>query len=145
MQKLQKSAIENSLSLLHQSGLKITTQRRALLSVLLREESPRTVTQIASKIKNVNQITVYRALEVMVMKGLVRKIDTQHPYTHYELVATRKHHHHAICMICAKIEDVDLCLPKTFENNVLKSLKNFSSVSGHALEFIGTCTQCTNK
>ncbi len=131
--------------LLRGSGLKVTSQRLALLRVLSAEGSPLTVSQIAVKIKEVNQITIYRALEAMVSRSLVRKVDTLNAYTHYELVATRKHHHHAICIVCGKIEDVDLCLPKTLENNVLKSLKNFTLITGHSLEFIGKCTACMRK
>ena len=128
---------------LRDAGFKATTQRLLLLDVLSREGRPLTVSEIKERLRVVDQVTIYRALEAMAQKDLVRKVDTKHAYTHYELVATRKHHHHAICVLCGKIEDVDACLPKGLEQDVLKSLKGFSEIQGHSLEFIGRCKQCT--
>lgn len=131
--------------LLRDAGLRATPARLKLLEVLSKNERPLTVTEIAGKLSHVNQITIYRALVAMVESKLVRTVDVQHAYTHYELVATKKHHHHAICSVCGRIEDVDACLPHTLEKNVLSKLKEFSSLTGHSLEFIGTCKKCTIK
>lgn len=131
------------MQLLRTAGLKVTPARLELLGVLSKHEQPLIVTEIASKLPNINQITIYRALVAMVEAGLVRKVDVQHAYTHYELVATKKHHHHAICSVCGRIEDVDACLPKSLEKDVLRHLKKFDSLTGHSLEFIGRCKKCT--
>lgn len=128
--------------LLRGAELKVTPARLDLLGVLSKNDLPLTVTEIAAKLPEINQITIYRALTAMVEKRIVRKVDMQHAYTHYELVATKKHHHHAICSLCGKIEDVDACLPLSLEKEVLKHLKGFSSLTGHSLEFIGKCKQC---
>ncbi len=130
--------------LLRGAGLKVTPARLELLSVLSKNERPLTVTEVAEKLPDINQITIYRALVAMVESELVRKVDVQHAYTHYELIATKKHHHHAICSLCGRIEDVDACLPESLEKDVLKHLKEFSSLTGHSLEFIGRCKTCTN-
>jgi Fe2+ or Zn2+ uptake regulation protein len=130
--------------LLRGAGLKVTPARLELLSVLSKNDRPLTVTEIATKLPDINQITIYRALIAMVEVAMVRRVDVQHAYAHYELVATRKHHHHAICSQCGKIEDVDACLPESLEKGVLKHLKEFSSLTGHALEFIGICKQCVH-
>ncbi len=130
-------------NLLREAGFKATPQRTLLLNVLSKEDRPLTVSEIKERLGSVDQVTIYRALEAMATKDIVRKVDTKHAYTHYELVATKKHHHHAICVVCGKIEDVELCLPRTLEKEVLKGLKNFSAISSHSLEFIGRCTKCT--
>jgi Fe2+ or Zn2+ uptake regulation protein len=132
------------MQLLRGVGLKVTPARLELLSVLSKNDRPLTVTEIATKLPDINQITIYRALIAMVKVAMVRRVDTQHAYAHYELVATRKHHHHAICSQCGKIEDVDACLPESLEGEVLRHLKEFSSLTGHSLEFIGKCKQCTH-
>jgi Fur family ferric uptake transcriptional regulator len=131
------------MQLLRDAGLKATPARLELLHVLSKNERPLTVTEIAAKLPDVNQITIYRALVAMGEAEIVRKVDVQHAYTHYELVATKKHHHHAICSLCGMIEDVDACLPSSLEKDVLKHLKGFSSLTGHSLEFIGRCKKCT--
>jgi Fur family ferric uptake transcriptional regulator len=128
--------------LLRKTGLKATPARLRLLEILSKNERPLTVTEIAAKLPGTNQITIYRALVAMVESEIVRKVDMQHAYTHYELVATKKHHHHAICSQCGQIEDVDACLPESLEKVVLRSLKGFSMLTGHSLEFIGKCNQC---
>lgn len=128
--------------LLRRARLKVTPARLELLDVLSKNERPLTVTEIAAKLPDINQITIYRALVAMVKSELVRKVDVQHAYTHYELVATKKHHHHAICSQCGRVEDVEACLPASLEKDVLKHLKGFSSLTGHALEFIGRCKKC---
>lgn len=135
---------ENNVSLLRDFGFKVTPQRLSLLAILSAEKKPLTVSQLSKKLRSVNQITIYRTLEAMVLRGLVRKVNTLHAYTHYELVATRKHHHHVICSHCGMIEDVDLCLPRSLEGDVLKNSTNFASISGHSLEFTGTCNKCTS-
>ena len=130
-------------SLLRNAGLKATAQRLHLLEVLSKEKRPLSVTLLKEKLPTVDQVTIYRSLEAMCAHDLVRKVDMQGTATHYELLATRKHHHHVLCSSCGKIEDVDACLPKDLENRVLRSAKNFSEITTHSLEFIGRCKQCT--
>ncbi len=130
--------------LLRAAGFKVTPQRIQLLEVLSKEERPLTVSELKEKLAGIDQVTIYRALEAMATKEIVRKVDTKHAYTHYELVATKAHHHHAICIVCGMVEDVELCLPPTLEQEVRKRLKHFSAISGHSLEFIGRCKQCIN-
>ena len=128
--------------LLRSAGFKATPQRLTLLDVLSKESRPLTVSDLKTKLPDVDQVTIYRALEALAAKDIVRKVDTKHAYTHYELVATKAHHHHAICASCGRIEDVDLCLPSTLEKEVLGGLQNFASITGHSLEFIGRCKHC---
>ena len=128
--------------ILRTAGFKATAQRLLLLDVLAREARPLTVSDLKAKLPDVDQVTIYRALEALAVKDIVRKVDTKHAYTHYELVATKAHHHHAICASCGRIEDVELCLPQTLEKEVLGGLKNFASITGHSLEFIGRCKHC---
>ena len=131
-------------SILREAGFKVTKQRLTLLETLSRVDRPLTASEIQERVGGeMDQVTVYRALEAMSKKNIVRKVDTQHAYTHYELVATKKHHHHAICMVCGVMEDVSVCLPPSLEKEVEKSLKNFNTLTGHSLEFIGRCKKCS--
>lgn len=130
------------IQLLRDVGLKVTPARLRLLDVLSKNDRPLTVTEIAAKLPDVNQVTIYRALVALGEVGIVRRVDVQFAYTHYELVATKKHHHHAICSMCGRIEDVDACLPRSLEKEVLGKLKDFSSLTSHSLEFIGRCNTC---
>lgn len=131
------------IALLKDAKLKVTPRRLQMLTVLSKNERPLTVSEIALQLPKINQITVYRALLAMVDAEIVRRVDVQHAYAHYELIATKKHHHHAICSHCGLVEDVEACLPASLEKEVLKHLNEFSSITGHSLEFIGRCKKCT--
>ncbi len=130
-------------SLLRDAGLKATRQRLDLLEVLSKEKRPLSVAELKDKIPSVDQVTIYRSLEVMCAQYIVRKVDMRGTAVHYELLATRKHHHHVLCSICGMIEDVDACLPKDLAQRVLQKTKNFSEINAHTLEFTGRCKQCT--
>ncbi len=143
-----KTSAENidPISLLKGAGLKATPGKLNLVKLLLREHKPLTVVAIKAKLpskpKKINTVTLYRNLEDMVVRGLVRKVDFQHPHAHYELVAGRKHHHHMVCGDCGIIEDIEICRPDTFEKTALKNSKKFRAIRTHSIEFFGICKKC---
>ncbi len=128
--------------LLRGAGLKATRQRLDLLEVLSKEKRPLSVVELKQKLPTIDQVTIYRSLEAMCAQYLVRKVDMRGTAVHYELLATRKHHHHVLCSICGMIEDVDACLPKDLAQRVLRGTKNFSEINSHTLEFTGRCKRC---
>ncbi len=138
---LQKAPLIGEL--LRETGLKATPGRIALLEFLRTEKKPLTAKEIASGIAGrLDQVTVYRALEALVEKGVLRRVDMRHPHAHYEMVIGRDHHHHLICTSCERVEDVAHCETGGLEYRVLKSSKEFASIESHALEFYGLCRKC---
>ena len=129
-------------ALLRTAGLKVTVGRVHLLEVLSMQEKPMTVTQLFSSMKKSSDpVTLYRALEVFVEKGLVRRVDLGHSHAHYEF-AHLPHHHHLVCTNCSRIEDVEVLMEKKIEQDVLTKSKHFTTINTHALEFFGLCTSC---
>ena len=132
--------------LLKEAGFKATPGRIALVTLLSETREPLTVTAIQEKLSALstplNTVTLYRALEGLVDRGLVRKVDFQHPHAHYELVVGKKHHHHMVCNNCGDIEDIETCEPRAVEKSALKHSKKFASIKTHSLEFFGTCKKC---
>ena len=130
--------------LLREAGLKATPGRVALLQFLQSEKKPLTVKEIARGVEaKLDQVTVYRALEALAEKGVLRKVDMRHPHAHYEMVIGRAHHHHLICTKCERVEDVAHCETGDLEYRVLRSAKEFVSIESHALEFYGLCKKCS--
>ena len=130
---------------LHQGGYKATPGRVLLLQTLFGEEKPVTVSYFEHKLKKaIDKVTLYRALESMVASGVVREVDFRHGHVHYELQASRKHHHHIVCTSCGRVEDVN-CKTEPFVKQVAKNAKNFSRVDDHSMEFFGLCNTCTAK
>lgn len=130
--------------LLRDAGLLATKQRIKLLHVLLSSKHPQSVEEI-SKARNIdmNLTTIYRNLRGLVSSGLARRIDFGENHALYE--AEKEHHHHVVCRICSRVEDIPLCLPADFSNKVKKIASGFSSIGDHALEFFGVCKQCSSK
>ncbi len=128
--------------ILRAHGLRVTHQRLAMLAALSRLDRPVPVSELAQKVKDIDPVTLYRSLESMKEVGIVRTVEVRKAYLHYELVATKKHHHHATCVSCGYMEDVSVCLPKGLEAQVLGSASRFRSITGHTLEFVGLCRAC---
>lgn len=132
-------------SLLEKASLKNTASRRDILRTLSSETLPRTVEELHKKLKgSVNEVTLYRALETFIHAGLVQKVELGHSHAHYELIADRKHHHHAICTSCGLIEDVEVSHSSSLKQEALRKAKNFSQVRHYSLEFFGLCKKCAS-
>jgi Fe2+ or Zn2+ uptake regulation protein len=130
--------------ILRDAGLRATSQRVSMLRALSRLDRPVTITELKAAVADIDPVTLYRSLSDMAKAGIVRTVELKKAYLHYEIVATKKHHHHASCVSCGRIEDVDACLPKALEARVLESLRHFHSLTGHTLEFVGVCRACAS-
>lgn len=132
-------------AVLHQGGYKATPGRVLLLQTLFNEEKPVTVSYLEKKLKNaLDKVTLYRALESMVLSGVVREVDFRHGHTHYEIQTLRTHHHHIVCTTCGDIEDV-ACKTEPFVKQVTRASKKFSTIQDHSMEFFGICNSCSKK
>src|ERR1700761_5621683 len=98
---------------------------------------PLSVERIGKKLKGeANEVTLYRALEALADKQIIRRVDLGHGHAHYEM--EKHHHHHLICTDCGTVEDVAICpLPQ------LERSKKFASIYSHSVEFFGLCLHCS--
>ena len=83
--------------LLRSKGLRATPGRIVLLKLLKTSSKPLAVRDMASRVKSLNQVTLYRALEDLADAGLVRR--GVGPVLQYEYAA-HPHHHHLVCLDC---------------------------------------------
>jgi Fur family ferric uptake transcriptional regulator len=129
--------------LLKEAGLKATPGRLALLEHLRSQSKPMTIKEIHTGLKGqLDQVSIYRAVEALTEKGIVRRVDLRHPHAHYEMSMGRAHHHHIACSVCGRVEDVEDCETEGLEYRVLKASKQFANIQSHALEFYGVCKAC---
>jgi Fur family ferric uptake transcriptional regulator len=83
--------------------------------------------------------TVYRTLEHLLAKGQVSaRVDAAGEATYVSCAGD--HHHHAICRVCGKVEDVD-CSALEAIGEALKAHHNFQ-LEDHSVEFFGRCNAC---
>lgn len=125
---------------------KLTSQRAAVLNVLLNNESEHLSTEeIYNLVKKENPdiglATVYRTLQLLDDLNLIHKLNFGDGCYRYELSQQqRHHHHHLICLKCGKvIEFADDLLEKLEEN--IESSNNFKVVD-HRVKFFGYCEKC---
>ena len=101
-------------------GLPATTQRRAVLEVLLQRTDHPTADQIFDAVRKrnpqISRRTVYRVLDTLAEFGLIRRV--HHPGATARYDAKTHRHHHLVCIQCNKIVDLEspaldqLSLPK---------------------------------
>jgi Fe2+ or Zn2+ uptake regulation protein len=124
------------------NGYRITKARSAIIEIFCITEHPINAQYIQTKLPDsqitVNKTTVYRELQFLVDRNLIKPVHLTPDTLSYELV-DRAHHHHIVCNNCGKIEDVILPTEKFLDD--VKKQTNFE-LHSHSLEFYGQCTAC---
>ncbi len=122
----------------------VTRPREWIASILSRDRRFLSAAEIHRALKHagarVSLSTVYRTLDRLSGKGdVTARADAEGEVT-YMLCEPARHHHHAICGRCGRVEDVDCAAMEQFAKS-LRALHGFE-LDGHALEFFGTCRSC---
>jgi len=127
--------------ILKEKGLKITDSRTAILTFLMKIGKPVVVEDIQLGIGGTTNITtIYRTLEQFTQKGIIYQADFRDGRVYYEYQT--HHHHHIVCTQCGTKEEVNTCIEDKV-SNITENSKKFALITDHALEFFGTCHNCT--
>ena len=134
----------DSASLLRKHGLRATPGRVHMVDTLMRLDAPVSIPDLKKRLGKAapNDVTLYRALDALAEAGIVNRSDLQHGHAHYELTTDRKHHHHAVCKNCGRVEDIEVTHAVEPEREALRRTKGFASIDTYALEFFGLCVTC---
>lgn len=137
-------------NLLKQNGLKITSQRVAILEVLSsRPGEHLTAEEIYDFVRveypDIGLATVYRTIQMLSELNLIDKLNLDDGYVRYEISKFDKeeschHHHHLICLDCGSIGTFQDDLLETLETRI-KELLGFEVVD-HEVKFFGHCIKC---
>lgn len=138
---------------LKDQGYRVTGPRRALLRLLAATREPLSVQEMHAAVnpdaeddeepeEEINLVTVYRFVNLLVELGLVRRVEFGQGYYRYEREESQDgpHHHHLVCQKCGKIEDFHGCDIASLAAR-LESESGFR-VERHQLEMYGTCPDC---
>ena len=126
------------------SGLKVTPQRVAVYNMLAGTDSHPTPEKIYSVIRHqlpsISLGTVYKILDFLNEKGLLRKVSTSKQAARYD--ACTDIHHHALCLDCGKVLDID---DDILPHN-LYPIPAPEGFTAHQIEVLvsGTCLDCRN-
>lgn len=122
----------------------VTRPREWIASILAREPRFLSAAQIYERTKRqgkrVSLSTVYRTLDHLHAKGDITTRTQSDGEATYMLCVPARHHHHAICRECGRVEDVDCSVTDRFAQS-LRAHHGFD-IDEHAMEFFGTCRDC---
>ena len=135
----------NSIQILKNAGLKATNARIALLDEMKKSHNPRDAKEYLIALKKsghlIDLVTIYRILETLVAKNIVKQLNFNEGKFRYEL--EEDHHHHLVCQNCGDISAIYGEWLKKAEKEIGK--KYHFEVTNHSLEFFGTCKHCGGK
>jgi Fur family ferric uptake transcriptional regulator len=87
-------------------------------------------------------VTVYRSMHLLETMGMVKRFHFGNGGARFELLPEGDdgHHHHLVCVECAKVVEVPDCFPEELQARIAQR-NGFKSVT-HRLEFFGLCPGC---
>lgn len=123
--------------------LRVTPARLGVLSALENTNTPLDVTDLINYLEKqdikVDRVTVFRIINILLDKGLVKPIQFNEGKLRYEHIS-KADHHHFICENCGEIEDISQCNVELIEKDLQK--KKGLLINHHSLEFFGLCQRC---
>ncbi|AFS78352.1 ferric uptake regulation protein Fur [Gottschalkia acidurici 9a] len=135
---------------LKEKGYKLTTQRKAIIDVFLKNQSSHlSPEEIYDNVRNsypeIGLATVYRTLQLLEQLNIVYKVNFDDGCSRYELnLDTDDHqHHHLICIKCGKVKEVKLDLLENLESEIEK--EGDFKVVNHNVKFFGYCKNCEDE
>lgn len=110
---------EGVINILKKNGLKVTPQRIAVLEAAMTLKNHPTAENIAGYIKlndpNIATGTVYKTLDTLIEKGIIKRVKTESDIMRYDSVQEK--HHHLYASDTDRIEDFyDDALNKILDN-----------------------------
>ncbi|TYQ16580.1 UNVERIFIED_CONTAM: Fur family ferric uptake transcriptional regulator [Acetivibrio alkalicellulosi] len=135
------------IEILNRNGLKNTKHRKKILEILDSKEFPVSAEDIYLDIKmsdsNISLSTVYRAIEALLNKDIIVKVNIRDENKGVYEINNMLHKHHIICRLCHKMVSVLGCPLDAFEEKINK--ETGFKIEGHNLELYGLCPGCNKK
>ena len=135
-------------NLLDASGLGHTANRHRVLEVIGNNSSPLSAQQIfetLNRTENINRVTVYRILDLLVDKGLVDRINGGGRSFVYGLAPNENHpaHPHFFCKSCGNLE----CLnPQSLNVDLQYMQRTFAGlIENVEVRVDGVCKNCLSR
>lgn len=125
----------NFISVLKESGAKLTYPRKSVLNQLEKINSPLTLKEIHQNCEKIDFASVYRTIKLFEELGIVEEIIFADKKIRYKL-ESKMHQHHIICSECGEIKELPICLVSE-----VKKFTNYK-ITKHTLEFLGLCPSC---
>ena len=124
---------------------RMTSQRRTILEELQAAPSHPTADEVYQRVRRrlprISLGTVYRNLETLAARGLIRKLDVPGGQRRFD--CNPEFHYHVRCTKCGAVKDVSLKIPISMDG-LLEDAGGYE-LSGVTVEFLGVCPRCGNR
>lgn len=134
--------LSDSINTLRQAGVRITPQRQAILSFLIKSDTHPTADEIYQSLSpdfpNISVATIYNNLKVFKNTGIVKELSYGDASSRFDF--DTQNHYYVICESCGKI--VDFHYPLLHEVEKLAQHVTDFEVSHHRMEIYGICQEC---
>lgn len=124
-----------------EAGLKLTPQRFAVLEYLIKSPEHPTADEIGAELNRhfprVSRATIYNTLNTLRDAGLIHEVFVEGYVARYD--TNLDEHHHFICRICNKLEDIPFSSVGDLQSfNLSKGYK----VESYEIVLRGVCSSC---
>lgn len=133
---------------LKEKGYKLTTQRRAVLDILIQHSGEHLSAEeiysfVKEKFPEIGLATVYRTVQLFEDMNIINRLNFDDGCSRFELHANNEshHHHHLICEKCNKVFEVENDLLEEIEREISEKYK--FQVKNHKVTFYGHCEKCS--
>jgi Fur family transcriptional regulator, ferric uptake regulator len=124
-----------------------TRQRAAVAAALDEVDEFRSAQELHDMLRHrgdsVGLTTVYRTLQSLADAGEVDVLRTSDGESVYRRCSTGEHHHHLVCRVCGKAEEVGGPAVEKWADAIAAE-HGFVNVA-HTVEIFGTCAECAAK
>lgn len=140
--KISANELKNSIVIrLREAGLKLTSQRLVVITILINDKSHPSALDIyrkaREKIPSISLSTVYHILGLLKKHKLIKELEFEGMDNRYE--ADTSSHLNLICSACGRIEDYSLYLPVPVD--IIQKETGFRAVETR-IEYYGLCKEC---
>ncbi len=125
---------------LEATGHRVTPSRRAVIAAVLQQTDHFTVDELLHRCRRTGRATVFRTIRLLTEMGVICRVLMEDGSLHYRLSERGQHHHHLVCTVCGKVQDLDECVV----SDLVRDISDVSGyeVEGHWLELFGRCAGC---
>lgn len=130
------------------SKVHLTTQRKAVYEVIRESNDHPTAAAIIERLRdrghNFAYGTIYNSLRYLTDVGLIRELKVGDAASRYD--ANVEEHHHIMCRVCGKIDEVNVTLPEDWLDAVAKETNYVvdAPLTSHQVVLKGVCPCCRN-
>jgi Fur family transcriptional regulator, ferric uptake regulator len=139
-----QKALEGFSKHLKKHGLRLTAERRELLSLVCSMRGHFSPDQLVERVKSkrltVSRATVYRILPVLVEAGLIQQSLLSEGQTRFEVTWNKDHHDHLICSACNKVIEFQDSTIEILQREIAN--KYGFALEHHVMELVGRCRDC---